>query len=197
MNSLQATAAVVEALEGLAIPYMLVGAFSSNAYAIPRTTNDADFVVNLASGDLRKIVDRLGTDFRLDPQMRFETITHSVRNVVTYLPTRFEIEFFRLTDDSHHQSRFARRVRKLIGDINREAWIPTGEDVVIQKLRWGRRKDLDDAQNVLAVCWKRLDWDYIHLWTTAHGTLELLNQLCRELPNLSSLDSEFDPSQSP
>ncbi len=192
MNSLQATAAVVDALEALEIPYMLVGAFSSNAYAIPRTTNDADFVVDLASGDLRRIVDRLGADFHLDPQMRFETITNSVRNVVTYLPTRFDIEFFRRTDDAHHQSRFARRVRKQIGDINREAWIPTPEDVVIQKLRWRRRKDLDDAQNVMAVCWKTLDWDYIDQWTTAHGTREFLNQLRSEMPSLSHLEDAHE-----
>ena len=190
MNSLQATAAVVEALEELQIPYMLVGAFSSNAYAIPRTTKDADFVVTLASGDLRRIVERLGPEFRLDPQMRFETITHSVRNVMTYLPTRFDIELFRLTDDVHHQLRFSRRVRKLIGDINREAWIPTPEDVVIQKLRWSRRKDLDDAQNVLAVCWKTLDWDYIQHWTAAHGTIDMLNQLRSEMPNLDLLEDD-------
>lgn len=45
MNSLEATAAVIDALEELRIPYMLVGAFSSNAYSIARSTKDADFVV--------------------------------------------------------------------------------------------------------------------------------------------------------
>ena len=35
MNSLEATTFVIEALEDLNLPYMLVGAFSSNAYGIP------------------------------------------------------------------------------------------------------------------------------------------------------------------
>jgi len=35
--------------------------------------------------------------------------------------------------------------------IGTEVWIPTAEDIVVQKLRWGRNKDLDDARDVLAV----------------------------------------------
>lgn len=65
MNSLEATAAVIDALEQTGIPYLLVGAFSSNAYGIARSTKDADFVVSLQSRDLRRLVDRLGADFRL------------------------------------------------------------------------------------------------------------------------------------
>lgn len=87
MNSLEATAYVIEALEKLGIDYLLVGAFSSNAYGIARSTKDADFVAALKKGDLHKLVKQLGEEFKLDPQMRFETITNSVRNVITYLPT--------------------------------------------------------------------------------------------------------------
>lgn len=184
MSSLEPLAAIVDALEALQLPYMLVGAFSCNAYAVPRATKDADFVVAMSSDDLFRIVDRLGTDYRLDRQMRFETITHSIRNVVTYLPTGFDIELFRLSTDPHHQERFRRRVRKPIGEIGREAWIPTPEDVIVQKLRWNRRKDLDDAQNVLAVCGADLDWTYLRHWAGEHGTLDTLEQLLRELPDL-------------
>lgn len=188
MNSLEATAAVIDALEALHVPYMLVGAFSSNAYSIARSTKDADFVVTLEPGDLTKLLDRLGDEFRLERQMRFETITHSVRNVITYLPTQFDIELFRLGDDAHHAERFLRRCRMQLGELGRQAWIPTAEDVIIQKLRWQRRKDLDDVQNVLAVCAKTLDWEYLNHWTTAHGTLDLLKQLQNELPDLDGID---------
>ena len=40
MNSLEATAAVIDALEQAGIPYLLVGAFSSNAHGIARSTKD-------------------------------------------------------------------------------------------------------------------------------------------------------------
>ena len=132
MNSVEATAAVIDALEGVQIEYMLVGAFSANAYGIGRSTNDADFVVSFSGDQLQKLIERLGPEFRLDPQMQMEAFTGSFRNVVTFLPTKFQIELFRLnSQDEHHRERFRRRCRILLGEINRQAWIPTAEDVVI------------------------------------------------------------------
>jgi hypothetical protein len=106
------------------------------------------------------------------------------------LPTRFDIELFRLSQDAHHAERFQRRCRRAIGELDREAWIPTAEDVIIQKLRWQRRRDVEDAKNVLAVQFNTLDWEYLRRWTTIHGTLALLNQLRDELPDLEVLDEE-------
>ena len=184
MNSLEATAAVIDALEQAGTPYLLVGAFSSNAYGIARSTKDADFVVSLQSGDLRRLVDRLGPNFRLDPQAKFEVLTGSVRYVITFLPTDFEIDLFRLSDDSHHAERFRRKRRVQLGGLDREVWIPTAEDVIIQKLRWQRRKDLDDVVNILAVRAGKLDWEYLSKWTNVHGTCDLLGQLRRSIPDI-------------
>ncbi|MEZ6060442.1 MAG: DUF6036 family nucleotidyltransferase [Planctomycetaceae bacterium] len=190
MNSLEATGRVIEVLEELAIPYILVGAFSSNAYGIPRNTKDADFVVSLRSGDLGRISQKLGGDFKFDRQLRMETITGSVRNVMTYLPTGWDIEFFRLSADEHHAERFRRRCRQRIAEIDREAWIPSAEDVVIQKVRWARRKDLDDVESILAVSGSLLDWDYLIYWTTQHGTQRLLEELRAALPDDRALEEE-------
>ena len=79
MNSEDAAIEVVEALEALAIPYMLVGSFSSNFYGIPRATHDADFVVQLQEGQIRDLMQKLGPAFRLDPQTSFETVTGTNR----------------------------------------------------------------------------------------------------------------------
>jgi len=62
-----------------------------------------------------------------------------------------------------------------------EAVIPTAEDVVIQKLRWQRDKDIADVRIVIAVQAARLDWSYIQRWTDQHATTELLNRLKLEL----------------
>ena len=71
-----------------------------------------------------------------------------------------------------------------MGHPDCETWIPTAEDVIVQKLRWARRKDIDDARNVLAVCADTLDWDYLTRWVSLHGTLDLLNQLQVEVLDL-------------
>ncbi len=189
MNSIEATAAVVDAFEACRIEYMVVEAFSSNAYSIGRSTKDADFVVALRSGQLTELMERLGADFRLDRQLQLEALTGSKRNVVTYLPTKFQIELFRLNEqDEHHRERFRRRYRRMLGEIHREVWLPTVEDVVIQKLRWQRRKDLDDVVNVLTVSGPIIDWTYLRSWTAKHETDVLLNELLKEIPTLP--DSE-------
>jgi len=189
MNSIEAVSAVIGALEACGIEYMLVGAFSANAYGVGRSTNDADFVADVSSESLHELMRQLGPDFRLDPRMQLEAFTGSKRNVITFVPTGFQIELFRLnTADAHHAECFHRRQRIRLGEFNREAWLPTAEDVVIQKLRWQRRKDLDDVVNILAVNGRGLDWEYLRLWTMRHGTDLLLQELFDSIPDLDGLE---------
>lgn len=59
------------------------------------------------------------------------------------------------------------------------------EGVVVQKLRWGRNKDLDDARDVLAVQGpETLDMEYIERWCAMHGTLERLKTALDGIPPL-------------
>jgi hypothetical protein len=105
MSSEQAVARLIELLERDGVPYMLVGALSSNVYGVPRATNDADLVIRFDSFNLIEFCDRLGDEFVLDRQMMVEGFTGSVRNVITYTPAGFQIEVFRLGDDPHHVER--------------------------------------------------------------------------------------------
>ena len=55
MNTIEdVTLRVVDASNACGSPYMLVGSFSSNLYGIPRSTKDADFVLQL-QGDLSPV----------------------------------------------------------------------------------------------------------------------------------------------
>ncbi|HEY3242934.1 MAG TPA: hypothetical protein VGM03_06230 [Phycisphaerae bacterium] len=184
MKSDEAVIAVIDALNDLQLPYVLSGSFASNHYAIPRSTQDADFVLELGSSSIGELADRLGAEFRLDRQMSFETITGTYRYIAKLAHGRFKFEFFLLSDDPHDRERFARRRRELL--MGRNVYFPAAEDVIISKLRWSqrgrRRKDLDDAQNVIAVQAGRLDWDYVYRWCDQHGTRELLEQVRASIP---------------
>jgi hypothetical protein len=181
MTPQEATTAVIDALEALRIPYMLVGSLSCNYYAIPRATQDADFVVQLESGAISSLASRLGPGFQLDRQMSFETVTATKRYVLRLADGAFVIELFLLSDDEHDQERFARRRRERI--LDREVAIPSAEDVIVTKLRWSRQghrtKDLDDARNVVALQADRIDWEYVTGWCDRHGTRELLDRVRR------------------
>lgn len=71
MRDEEATAAVVEALASLGIPFMMVGSFSVTYWSFPRLTKDADLVVDLGEGSLAPLMKALGPSFRLDPQVSF------------------------------------------------------------------------------------------------------------------------------
>ena len=95
-SSFEALVEVIRVLQAEQIPYMLVGAFSSNAYGYPRATKDADIVIDYREGVLKALRSALGSDFQMDLQSGFELITGTIRNLLTYVPTKFEVELFRL-----------------------------------------------------------------------------------------------------
>lgn len=124
----------------------------------------------------------LPDSFQLDPQLEFETVTGTKRNVITIDGTVFKVELFRLSDDAHDQERFRRRVQ--IRAFDRDIQLLTAEDVIVTKLRWSRRKDVDDLENVIGVQGNQLDWDYIHHWCEQHGTRQMLDDIRSRIPPL-------------
>jgi hypothetical protein len=182
MTANQIVLSVVAALERLDIPYMLVGSYSSNAFGIGRSTQDADFVIEFGHHSADSLMKALAPMLEFDQQMQLETITMTGRYVGVNADTGFKVELFVLSDDAHDRSRFARRRRQPFLDSS--AVLPTPEDIIIQKLRWfgrsRRAKDLDDSRNVVAVQSKRLDLDYIRNWCDQHDTRSLFEQLLLE-----------------
>ena len=184
MNSNEIVAQVIQSLDRLGIPQMLVGSYSSNMYGVSRSTKDADFVIQLPNDSTRSLAAILGADFRLDPQAVLEFNTFTTRFIVSHIASAFTIELFLLSDDPHDQERFKRRVR--VAFLDGTAWMPTAEDVVIMKVRWAQRgkraKDMEDAYNVLVVQRAKLDLPYIRRWCDLHGTRQLLEDLLAKVP---------------
>jgi hypothetical protein len=91
------------------------------------------------------------------------------------------IEIFQLSDNPFDQSRFERRVEVQSSVLGGSIWLPTPEDVIVQKLRWNRPQDRVDAENVMIVQMENLDWDYIYRWTDLHGTTKTLTAIREDL----------------
>lgn len=161
------------------IPYMVVGSYSSNFYGLPRSTRDADLVLHLSGSDWSKLPSTLPKGMTMDEQMSFEMVTSTRRELIRIEGSAFQIELFRLSDDEHDRSRFDRRVQVEIFP-GRFVYLPSAEDVIVQKLRWSsvakRPKDYADTVSVMKIQGKLLDWGYIETWCRTHGTLDLLAQ---------------------
>jgi Nucleotidyl transferase of unknown function (DUF2204) len=179
MTSELAVQAIIDGCSELGIPFMIVGSLSSNYYGIPRSTQDADFVVAMKPGDLQSLVARLGSEFQLDPQPSFECVTMTTRYLLKIAMLSFTIELFLLSDEEYDQERFRRRVEVEIH--GRRACVASAEDVIVTKLNWyhidRRSKDLDDVHTVIAVQGNELDWPYIESWCDRHGSREHLERL--------------------
>lgn len=169
MTTEDLVASVFDALAALDIPFMVSGSLASNFYGVPRATQDADLVLDLADLPVDALALRLEGQFDVDRQAGFESVTGSLRLVMRARQLAFDVELFGLTDDAHDLARFARRQH--VDVLGRSVAMPTVEDVVINKLRWfklaGRRKDFEDARNVMAVQESAIDWAYVHRWCDA------------------------------
>lgn len=187
MNLYELASRVVDALDEERIAYMIVGALSSSVFGIPRATKDVDIVLQLETHEpLRRLEERLAEVVVFNPQITFEALTGSVRHILT-AKTRppFIVELFELGSDLFALERFSRRQATWSGQIKRQVFLPTPEDVIVQKLRWGRPKDLEDARDVLAVQTPaRLDMEYISRWCEAHRTSEVLRAILEEIAPL-------------
>ena len=178
--------AISNALTQTHVPYMAVGAFVGIYYGIGRTTEDADFLLQVSDPDLGALRAALGPDFTVDSQAKLESITLGTYYVAKHVASDFGIDLFLLRDDPHDQLSFSRR-RKITFDRG-ESYIPAPEDFLITKLRWfklrQRPKDIEDVKNVLAVQQGKLDLAYIRQWCNQHGTCEIFEMARASIPPL-------------
>ena len=167
MTGNEAVEAVIAALEKLEIGYMITGSSASNVYGLPRSTKDADFIIEALPDQIDRLLNGLKPPLRSDPQMPFETVTSSRRWIVRVDRSPFIVELCLLNSHPYDRSRFDRRCRlEIIPGI--KASLATAEDVIVQMLRWASRgkrpQDLVDASNVIQVSGEFLDWPYIEKW---------------------------------
>lgn len=184
MTADEAVVAVIDALQQADICYMVVGSLASNLHGIPRSTRDADFVIDVDAGALQRLENGLPPELQLQPQGSFEPVTGTTRHVIELSGSPFVAELFVCGDDPHDRERLARRARVRLFDES--AYVATVEDMIITKLRWARdahrAKDLDDARNMIAVRGDDLDWTYVTKWCAIHGTDRLLRELRESIP---------------
>ena len=184
MTADEAVVAVLDALETAGVPYMIVGSLASNFHGIPRSTRDADFVIEAPPGHLAHLGAALPPGLTLQRQGAFEAVTGTTRYLIELAGSPFVCELFVRSDDAHDRERFSRRQRVRL--LERVAFVATAEDMIVTKLRWadaaGRSKDIEDIRNITAVRGSELDWAYVERWAVEHGTAGLLEQIRGSIP---------------
>lgn len=176
---------VVEATEAAAVDFMFMGELGAAAYGAPLSIKEIDLLVAVSvTGGVAAVIKSLAPLVEFEPQVVFDTLTWGRRQVGQSRSTPpFKVELFEVFEDAFVQEEFRRRQQVFVPMLGRSTWLPTPEDVIVQKLRWGRSKDLDDARDVLAVQGpETLDMAYVESWCARHGTTARLEAALAGIP---------------
>lgn len=179
---------ILETLDRLEIPYMVVGSAASSVHGIARPTMDIDLVADLRVDQIEDFAAGLKTDFYADPEAMKQALFRGRSfNVIHYAST-FKFDIFPLARDVFSQTQFGRRKfseTKSLGDPI-ECAVASAEDTILNKLRWYRlggetsERQWNDLRGVVRVQGSALDLSYLNTWAPKLGVADLLERLLTE-----------------
>jgi hypothetical protein len=162
----------VRRLNGAGVEYMLTGSMASNAWGIPRTTHDLDFVIQLPPSEVATFAGAFADpDYYLDERSIREAYRPPHQFNLIHVTSALKADFWLLGPDPFEQEMFARRVQdKWLGEV---IWLATAEDVILHKLYWNKLtpsdRQLGDVAGVIQVQRGKLDEIYLRQWAEQLG----------------------------
>ncbi len=179
------TLAVVRALERMRVRHYLCGSLASSLHGVPRATNDADLVAELALEDRERLQLELGARFYVDPE-EFASAVKTERsfNLIDEVELA-KVDVFCVRDAGYQAAAFARTVKLELehDDPFSQVAVASAEDTVIAKLLWYRKggevsdRQWADVQGVLLAQRSGLDLAYVRKWCEHFGLSDLLERL--------------------
>ena len=177
-EALAVTLSVARALDELGVPYFVAGSLASSYHGIPRASQDADLVVELAADRVGDLVARLRGEFYVDDERARDAVARRASFNVIHLPTMFKVDLFVLGEEPHAREELARRRRLQVeaGTLQ----LASAEDTLLHKLARYRLgggasdRPWQDALGILKVQARALDLSYLHRWANALGVANLL-----------------------
>ena len=157
MSYEEVTKRMVRVLKDAKIPYMITGGLAANYYGCPRATYDLDLVVELDEASAKRLIELAGrARFRLH-EKEILMLTKVGNRFVMESWEKYRIDFWPVKTVFDREI-FERRRRTMIFGVL--VWICTPEDLILQKLRSARPRDLD-TQAVLIRHSGKLDESYL------------------------------------
>jgi hypothetical protein len=163
MTEQELLADTLQRLNRAGISYMLTGSMASNYWGIPRTTHDLDFVIQLPSAAIPKLVEAFREVFAIDEQSVRDAYRPPHQFNVIDERSALKVDFWLLKPEPFERLMFSRRVKRPL--FGQDAWLATAEDVILHKLVWNRispsDRQLGDCAGIVAVQSGQLDLDYM------------------------------------
>ncbi len=187
---------MVGILEALDIPYLVGGSVASVALSEPRSTNDVDIVVDLREENVVDFLVALEDDFYAEEEMIRDAISLKSSFNLILLRTMIKVDVFVREANAWTESEFSRKHQLDLGITGEPvlAWLPSAEDVILQKLAWYRlggevsERQWRDVQGVLKVQAENLDYDYLEKWAIFRNVSDLLLRAVHEASLITNIN---------
>ena len=170
-------ARVTRLLADLGIPYMIAGSLASSFHGRPRTTHDADIVIDPVPEALDRLVAELSAaHLYVDLTVAREALRGRRQFNVIDAVSAFKLDLIVRKDRPFSLEEFARRQPAELAGI--PVALATAEDTILSKLEWakkggGSERQLADVAGIIDVKGTELDREYIQRWAAALGVLDL------------------------
>lgn len=168
---------VVDALEGLAIPYFITGSHAAMQYGEPRFTNDIDIVIDLPSSKVRELCAHFPIDdFYVSEDAARAAATGGGQFNVIHPESGLKVDLIVAKQDPLDLERL-RRATRLPTPGGGNAMFSTPEDLILKKMDFyrqgGSEKHLRDIASILKISGERLDMGYVADWAARLGLDEI------------------------
>jgi hypothetical protein len=162
----------VRRLNTSGIVYMLTGSMASNAWGIPRTTHDLDFVIQLPPRQIPALVGAFAsTDYYIDEASVHAAYKPPHQFNVIHVPSALKADFWLLRPVPFERTMFGRRIKDVW--FGETIWLATAEDIILHKLYWNgitpSDRQLGDVAGVIHVQHGKLDEAYLRHWAAELG----------------------------
>jgi hypothetical protein len=147
---------VVQALEEINAPYMIVGAFAGLAFGINRATFDVDILVDLREQDFDALAARFPLSrYYADPEMMRDSTRIGIMFNLIDTELGVKADLVPLTREPGYRVAFARRIRQSFQDDSGqvfEAWYAQPTDIIIGKLKaWNEGRSVKHPNDIHAM----------------------------------------------
>jgi len=174
---------IADICNSLKIPYAITGGMAVSVWGRPRFTADIDIVVELmpkSTGPLAKELLKIDKDVYVSEEAMREALIRKGEFNFIHPQSRLKVDFWIVKDNFNKQEIKCAKVKKIDGKkIN----FVSPEDLILSKLLWFQdsrsTRQLEDIKSVLAIT--IVDLKYIKNWAKKQGTLEILNDLLKEV----------------
>jgi hypothetical protein len=174
---------VVRALETKAIPYMVSGSVASSYHGRPRSTHDADLVIDPAAEQLVRRLAAAG--FYVDETQARDALRRRRQFNIIETRSACKIDLIVRKERPFSREELQRREMAELSPGVPVA-LASAEDTILSKLEWARKaggseKQIADAVGVLEVN-PKLDRTYIERWARELGILDLWQEIASGRP---------------